>query len=735
MAINTLVTIKDSITAFAEGHGQLQGRVIFEADDHRSAYITEENTYPLLFVAPIDVAVNRAMNVHTLRVYVYERINDDRLDVWENANDTSLILRDIRVWWNDYGVDDINIVEDPIGQFGCDKELDNLVGYFADIRFEIPSHGRCQVPVDVVPGPPSPSCADATQIITDSLGNQLYSNSIPSGATETQVIQDSAYTVEYVNGTLIESGNILAEGSVTVQVPNPIVCADATVNVNGAFWDNVPSGGTENVIVRQSTGSTQVGSIQGQYFRIDDSTAVLKDTLGTTISTTSIKAEDTEDIVAPNTTIEVNGTIEGTVVSGSTVDIQLSDSGGVVTPTSVTQVGNDFQVVLPDAAAPTGWVRPSGWLALDTVGVGTENFSGLFAVYETQKNVNTIQITTSGVNTINWGDGTSQAVTSAVLYTKVYDYATITSPVLVDEAGLNYKMVVVNINMDNVTVLYIDRNTTATVIGNTRNLGWLDIAVDCSTMTNFSPSGQGYSVRLQRLLIYNVGAVINGIPAFVQLAALKVLKFPFEKLQSVSQTFINNFGDCRDENNLPLNLNLTINTGGGTNVLANSHLTELGNITAPLRNSFQTFLFNSILLKKVGNIDASAASNLVSTFAQGVKLTGIINVTTSATLTNIYNVIGGCFLVDGLIISDCTNVTNTTIAVNGCKNLKTLILTGLTRGITVDDCLMEATEINAFFTSLGIAVGSQTIFIRRNPGSATCDTTIATGKGFTVVIL
>jgi hypothetical protein len=198
---------------------------------------------------------------------------------------------------------------------------------------------------------PSPDCEDATAITTDSLGNQLYSNSIPSGATETQVIQDSTYLVEYVNGTPIESGSILAEGSVTVQVPNPVTCADATVNVNSVFWDNVPSGGTENVIVRQSTGSTQVGSIQGQYFRIADSTAVLKDTSGTTISTTSIKAEATEDIVAPDTTLEVNGTIEGTVISGSTVDIQLSDSGGVVTPTSVTQVGTDFQVVLPDAAA------------------------------------------------------------------------------------------------------------------------------------------------------------------------------------------------------------------------------------------------------------------------------------------------------------------------------------------------------------------------------------------------
>jgi hypothetical protein len=291
--------------------------------------------------------------------------------------------------------------------------------------------------------------------------------------------------------------------------------------------------------------------------------------------------------------------------------------------------------------------------------------------------------------------------------------------------------------MTGVSILQIDRNTTATVIGNARNLNWLDIAVDCLTMTNFSPSGQGFSMLLQRLLIYNVGAFINGTAAFLQLAALRVLKFPFEKLQSSNQTFTNYFGDARDENNLPLNINLTINTSSGFNLIGSSHLTELGNITAPLTTSFQSFLLNSVLLKKVGSINASSAGNLVSAFAQCVKLTGVINITSSALLTNINTVLQSCFLVDGLIISNCTNVLNTgtTNAVNGCKNLKTLILTGLTRGITVDDCLMEATEINAFFTSLGTAAGSQTIFIRRNPGSATCNTSIATTKGFTVVIL
>ena len=336
MAINTLVTIKDAITAFADGHGQLQGRVIFESDDHRSAYITEENTYPLLFVAPIDVAVNRAMNVHTLRVYVYERINDDRLDVWENANDTSLILRDIRVWWNDYGVDEINIVEDPIGQFGCDKELDNLVGYFADIRFEIPSHGRCQVPVDVEPIP-APSCADATQVITDSDGNELYSNSIPSGATETQAIQDSTavlkntlgttisttpilaegseditapnstYLVEYVNGTDIQSGSIVSGGSVVVTVPNPITCEDATVNVNGVLFDTVESGDTLDIQVRQEQGSTQVGSKQGQYWRVDDSPVNINGGL--------IANVPAEDALSINVTL--NGTNSGTWNSGT----------------------------------------------------------------------------------------------------------------------------------------------------------------------------------------------------------------------------------------------------------------------------------------------------------------------------------------------------------------------------------------------------------------------------------
>ena len=285
MAINTLITIKDALTAFVAGHGQLKA-IKFEADDHRAPVITESDSFPLLFVAPIDVQVGRAMNAHTLRIYVYERINDDRSDVLENANDTSLILRDIRVWWNDYGVDDIEIKEDPTGIFVSDRELDNLVGYYADIRFEIPSHGRCSVPVDITPIDPV-TCADADYQITDTDDNILYSGTIPSGGSLDQTIADSTatlkdtadnvlsttqilaegsedivapdatYTVEYLNGTPIQSGNILSGGFELIVVPNPVTCADATAELyfDGELIDTmqIPAGDTDAFNIDCST--------------------------------------------------------------------------------------------------------------------------------------------------------------------------------------------------------------------------------------------------------------------------------------------------------------------------------------------------------------------------------------------------------------------------------------------------------------------------------------------------
>lgn len=351
MAINTLITLKDALTAFADGHGQLQGRIIFEADDHREPYITVENTYPLLFVAPIDVTVGRAMNVHTLRVYVYERINDDREDVLENANDTSLILRDIRVWWNDYGTDDILIVDDPIGTFACDRELDNLVGYFSDIRFEIPSHGRCSVPVTVKPNPPT-TCEDATYEITDTDLNVFYSGSISSGGNLDQVIQDSKAILKNTVDTILSITSILAEGSADIIAPD--VKLHIKAEDDGTIANvTIPSGVNDEYIVDNNDISVN-GVLEFDIHATHSLDVRLRDTSNGVVTPVSVTDSGNHaTIVLPNTSLEVNGVSEGSVVAGSTVDVQLSDSGGTVTPDSVTLVGTDLQIVLPDAPPAT----------------------------------------------------------------------------------------------------------------------------------------------------------------------------------------------------------------------------------------------------------------------------------------------------------------------------------------------------------------------------------------------
>ena len=234
MAINTLITIKDALQAFVDGHGQLK-RIEWEADDHRAPSITSGDTFPMLFVAPIDVAVGRAMNVHTLRIYVYERINDDRDDVIENANDTSLLLRDIRVWWNNYGEDDIEIVEDFTGNFVSDRELDNVVGYYADIKFSIPSHGRCDVPINVVPSP-IPTCADGTLNILNSSDGLIKSVEVASGAVEDTYINDTAIFARNSNADIVATAVSLG-GAVSSDVDIPDTTYD--IYLDGVFKETV----------------------------------------------------------------------------------------------------------------------------------------------------------------------------------------------------------------------------------------------------------------------------------------------------------------------------------------------------------------------------------------------------------------------------------------------------------------------------------------------------------------
>jgi hypothetical protein len=718
------------IKTFADDHLQIN-RFDFEFKEQMQNLATLNEAYPFLYVVPLASDTITNVNEFEVEIYCVDRLQKDRTNVNYVVSDTNQILNDL-VLWLEEGQDDIEIVgtatQTPINN----DLLDYVGGWVLRVRLQVEKIGLCEIPLGGETPPPPPSCEDAIYQNSD----LSFDVAIPSGETFTS--DDVRIRVFDQDGNSLAGddypSNIPVD--ITVEVTseievNVISSLDEIVNTQLLTPDNPNISAPDGIVSIKKSDGTEIYNVAIPSNKtilqtVSDSVITLKDTAATTISTTNVQATETANITAPDGLININGSSVGNVKSNGTRNLFVKLNG--------TNSGTYDGVDTINVTSSDAWVRPTGWLPLDAVGIGTQNFSGLFAVYETQKNVCTIQFTT-GTRTINWGDGTTQSATSGTLYTKVYDYATVSSPILTDEFGFNYKMVVVNIPMTSATQLFIDRNTTATLINNARSLNWLDIAIDCSTLTTFIVSSQGIANKLQRLLIYNVGATFDGSNAyFKELVHLRVLKFPFEKLQSSNITFINYFGDVKDESNNPLNINLAINTASLFNLFLNSLLTKIGNVSAPTSANGQSMFENSLMLHTIGTVSMPLASNIVSMFSACVNLESVVNITISSSCTNISSLGLNAKKCKGFIIFNCSGVTNTNNAFFGMVSMETLILTGLTRGFTIDDCNMSATAINALFTSLGNAVGSQTINVRRNPGSATCTTSIATSKGYTVVI-
>lgn len=84
-------------------------------------------------------------------------------------------------------------------------------------------------------------------------------------------------------------------------------------------------------------------------------------------------------------------------------------------------------------------------------------------------------------------------------------------------------------------------------------------------------------------------------------------------------------------------------------------------------------------------------------------------------------------------VTGFTSAFGTTTAATWLSALTSFKAFGATRGFTLRGTQMDAAALNELMSNLGTASGAQTIDIRNNPGSATCDTSIATAKGWTVL--
>jgi hypothetical protein len=124
----------------------------------------------------------------------------------------------------------------------------------------------------------------------------------------------------------------------TTGTPQPPAssCPVAIITINGVTYGSVASGGTEDIAVIDGFG-TPVGSLVSGNWVVTAScpnaSAVLKNTLGTTLSTTSIASGGSSDITAPDSTITINSASFSPYPSGATSNILVKDGTG-------TQVGS-----------------------------------------------------------------------------------------------------------------------------------------------------------------------------------------------------------------------------------------------------------------------------------------------------------------------------------------------------------------------------------------------------------
>ena len=414
--------------------------------------------------------------------------------------------------------------------------------------------------------------------------------------------------------------------------------------------------------------------------------------------------------------------------------------------------GGNHIVVLPDAPT-TDWVRPTDWLAIPSITGGEEVFYGLFAVHNVLDG-NLVAFSFAGNYTVDWGDGSAlENVATGVTASHKYTWASVGN---VTSQGWRQALIKVTPQAgQNLTNINLQRAFPSIAVGKASQ--FMDMVMSLPNVTGANQTiGNGVTVihrQCERVWIVAIGNITIGTQMF----------FNFNSLQSIplfntgSMSLMNNmFQGCSLLKNVPLfimssctNLTSMFSTCVSletvplfiTNTVNNMNNMFSGCAslkTVPLLNTSivtdMSQMFNGCTsLQYLPLFNTASVSNMSTMFLSCSALE-VVPAWNTVAVTNMTNMFNACpsIKIVGLTMSAVT--TTTTMFGGTTVSLQKFTSTGLTRGVSVANQQMSALDLNAFFTSLGTASGAQTITVTGNPGAATCNTAIATGKGFTVVI-
>lgn len=274
--------------------------------------------------------------------------------------------------------------------------------------------------------------------------------------------------------------------------------------------------------------------------------------------------------------------------------------------------------------------------------------------------------------------------------------------------------------------------------------------LDFSSVTNLSSAFQN-CVRLRSVPLFNTASVINMTSTFSGCQSLTTV--PLFDTSHVTN-FTSTFSGCVSLATIPLLVTSAATTMqsmfSSCNSLASIPAFDVGNCTlfsstfsscsslasvpASLNTvkgtDFSSMFINCSTLSAHPAMDVSLGINFTTMFQACISL-AVINLPTSSKGTNFTSFCASCNSLRSLNIN-MTLATTVGQFQTSASSLASVILTGLRFTTSMASLQLDATALDAMYTSLGTASGAQTITVTSNPGIATDTPSIATGKGWTV---
>lgn len=421
------------------------------------------------------------------------------------------------------------------------------------------------------------------------------------------------------------------------------------------------------------------------------------------------------------------------------------------------------------------WVRPADWLPIPRIVTNEEVFYSVFAVYNVTLG-NFVAFSFTGNYTVDWGDGSAiENIASGVVAQHQYDWVNVGN---VTSEGFRQALIkVIPQSGQNLTTINLQKNHST--IGASKVSQHLDIVMSIpnvggtlnfyngtiinkicervwikqmGNVTSFFAMFYNAFPKLQSALFPDTSSVLDTNQMFVGCLSLRkldlfntqnvtdmtamfnncisLLEVPLFNLQS-AKNISTMFNSCSSLLKVPL-----FNTQNVTNaygIFTNCVLL----VEAPLFN-LQSATTTSYMFFGCKNLKTIPLYNLISCLNTDQMFNNCYSLVTVPELntTNVTNTYAMFYQCPGLInlSLNLSSTTNSSLFFNTSTSLQKFTATGLKRGMSLQNCQMSATELNNFFTSLGTASGAQTIVVTGNHGASTCNTSIATAKGFTVTI-